>query len=155
MNLTRCSLALFASLLVACVDDTAPDTAATSQSLASCTSSIVVAKTEKMPAPITYGGALPQDVSNRQVWVIAPLTTQATGNWAVYQVDLAGKKVASMVIFPYSKRGTVYAEIGNRNQLLGGVRVPPYGPIGPGGTGWDQVQYLAGLAERIEAAHTP
>lgn len=135
---------LFALALAACVDP--PETESLDQALASCTSTLSAAPGATMPQPVVYAGNLPADVSTRQAWIVYPTTQDPNGTWVVWQVDLVNRVVTWGATYPAGKRSSVFALIGGKVQPTGGIRIPPT-PIGPGGTGWNQVNELVKLGD--------
>jgi hypothetical protein len=126
--------------LASCVD--APETDTTSQPLAACWSNLSPGPNEVMPQLALWTGALPPDASAVQAWLIYPQTQNVNGNWVIYQVDLVNKRVPWGAVLPAGKVGGAYSlVVTSKIQATGGIRWPP-GPIGPGGTGWSQVNAL-------------
>jgi len=140
MNLARFVFTITAAIAVtACLDPEAtPDTSADEQ--AACVA-IQAAPGATVPNFVDWQGVLPGGDSSRQAWILMARTTNPNAEWALYRIDLVGKKVTWAARFKASQRGEVYATILPKNQAIGGIRVPP-GPIGPGGQDWFQATAL-------------
>ena len=151
MKVTLSALSLVCMILGAsCVES--PDTTDTQpQELATCSSNLIPAKWEVMPAEANWTqviGALPPDASIDQAWIVTAKTQNPQGEWLLHQVDLVNKRVSFTARFTSAQRPAIYAMIASKNQAIGGIRVPP-GPIGPGGTEWSQVKFLVQLGDRV------
>lgn len=140
MKLATIAFTLTTAIAVAaCLDPEAPTGTATDE-LSSCIP-IEAAPGATVPNFVPWTGALPGGDSLRQAWVIMALSSNPQDLWAVYRIDLVGKKVTWASRFKSYQRSEVYATILPKNQAIGGIRVPP-GPIGPGGQDWFQANAL-------------